>query len=66
MKEELLLRRSKLVTDKGNLQNAYKALYFVYDGCTSFKDLIYGKEYIDIIFLHIDKEIQEIDNKLGI
>ena len=66
MKEELLLRRSELVTDKGNLQNSSKSLYLAYDGCTGFKDLICGREYIGIILLHIDKEIQEIDNKLGI
>ena len=66
MKEKLLERRSNLVTDKRNLENSSKALYFVYDACIGFNDLVLGREYTSIIVRHIDKEIQEIDKKLGI
>ena len=65
-KEELLLRRSELVIDKENLQNSSKSLYFVYDGCTSFKHLICGREYIPVILSYIKEEIQKIDDEFGI
>lgn len=65
-KEELLEKRHQFTEDKGNLEVSTKSLYFVYEGCSSFRDLINGNKYIPVILSYIEEEIQKIDDKLGI